>query len=45
MTVSIFLGVIGLFKLFGLGLILVCVTYQDNCPFILDFPILWSTDF
>ncbi|MGE9575246.1 hypothetical protein ACQP3C_29875, partial [Escherichia coli] len=39
------LGVIGLFKLSGLGLILVYGIYQEICPFLFGFPILWSTGF
>ena len=44
MKVSISLGVIHLLNCFsGLDLILVCGTYPENCPFPLNFTILWST--
>ena len=45
MTVSISLGIIGLFKLSGLDLILVSGVSPENCPFPLNFPVLWSTGF
>ena len=43
MTAFISLGVIGLFKLSpDLPLISVCVTYPENCPFLLHFIIFFS---
>jgi hypothetical protein len=43
MTISIFLGVIGLFSLSEIDLILVGGICLDNHPLNLVFPNLWST--
>ena len=46
MTASISIGVIGTLScFFDLDLILVGSIYQENCPFLLDFPILWNIVF
>ena len=34
-----------LYHLYSLDLILVCGTYQESCPFLLDFTISWSISF